>query len=260
MMLARGRQAASRAAPSLSRSAAARSAAVTGAVRAASTAASSANASNLGVLLAASITAAGVGGVAVSTCAPVQLKERATGVYFDGASPFDNTPLAGTGCRYKFGFVKIYALGLYCDTAAAGASAADGEKVWAKLMDDGVAKTVSLKMVYTLKPQQLIDALNDSFKPRLALPGRSSEGMQSFEEAMIQLAEGTCEAGDEYHFIYTPDGGFTVSAKKKGSDALTAPIKVDNADIQFAIFDTYLGANGIDAVSPSMKDDVLKHL
>ena len=50
--------------------------------------------------------------------------------------------------------------------------------------------------------------------------------MQSFEEAMIQLAEGTCEAGDEYHFIYTPDGGFTVSAKKKGSDALTAPIKV----------------------------------
>ena len=36
------------------------------------------------MLLAASITAAGVGGAAASVCAPVELKERATGVYFDG--------------------------------------------------------------------------------------------------------------------------------------------------------------------------------
>ena len=45
--------------------------------------------------------------------------------------------------------------------------------------------------------------------------------MKSFEEAMIQLAEGKCEAGDEYHFIYTPDSGFNVSAKKKGSNILS---------------------------------------
>ena len=70
------------------------------------------------------------------------------------ASPFDGAPLAGTGCRYKFGFVKIYALGLYCDTAAAGVSTADKEEVWTKLMDDSVPKTISLKIVYTLKPQQ----------------------------------------------------------------------------------------------------------
>ena len=41
---------------------------------------------------------------------------------------------------------------------------------------------------------------------------------------------------------------------------LISRLKVGDADVQFALFDTYLGASGIDAVSPSMKDDVLSHL
>lgn len=105
----------------------------------------------------------------------------------------------------------------------------------------------------------LVDALEEAFSPRLSMPGRSAANMADFRAAVTDVAGGTANGGDVITFTLAADGkSMTVSAAGKGKETKTGLACVD-ADIAFALFDTYLGAK-LPEVSPTMKAAVKKAL
>lgn len=74
--------------------------------------------------------------------------------------------------------VKVYAVGLYAQGAAECAKGASG--LMQGLVDSTQKKAVVIKMARGLDSQKLVDALDEAFKPRLALPGRSATNMALF--------------------------------------------------------------------------------
>ena len=49
----------------------------------------------------------------------------------------------------------------------------DDPAFWAELVDAQINKSIVLKMARAVDPKVMTDALEEAFKPRLALPGRS---------------------------------------------------------------------------------------
>ena len=119
--------------------------------------------------------------------AAAEYKEPATGITF-ASELKGGLPFLGAGVRYKWGLVKVYAVGLY----AAGAGACgSGDALWQGLVDSKERKAVVIKMARTIDAQKLVDALEEAFKPRLALPGRSDKNMAAFRQVPTKGAGST---------------------------------------------------------------------
>jgi len=201
------------------------------------------------------------------------VKEPATGIEFSGS--VDGLPLLGTGCRYKYGLVKVYAVGVYaeapesCSSGGGGGEGGGGEGggPWAELVDSSGessgGRAVVIKMARDVEAKTLIDALGEAFKPRLNLPGRSDASLADFREAVLSVSGGACANGDEFVFsIAKGTGAVTVTARKAGSGSVVKSAKGavgEGGDLAFAILDTYLGAV-LAEVAPSLKESIKKNL
>mmetsp|Transcript_27082 Transcript_27082/g.55419 ORF Transcript_27082/g.55419 Transcript_27082/m.55419 type:complete len:166 (+) Transcript_27082:509-1006(+) len=163
-----------------------------------------------------------------------------------------------------------------------------------------------MKMARGIDSQKLVDALDEAFKPRLALPGRSAASLAKFMEvrrlcltnmqskgpAMLarlfifllftrfigafvpritfahsgkqvvqEVAGGQCDEGDEFVFTITGGNTLTVTAKKMKQQGAVVHGKqaVVDADIAFALFDTYLGGT-LPEVAPTLTADINRTL
>ena len=184
--------------------------------------------------------------------APATVKEAATGIEFNTVDG-SGLQLLGTGCRYKFGIVKVYAVGLY---ASESAGSGDGS-IFENLLYSSGDKTVLIKMSYSITAKQLIDSLNDAFKPRLALTGRSLTGMDQFSEVIIDATKGSCSSGDEIKLQCLGGNILQVTVTKAGGGGIAyGKAAVADADVCFALLDTYLGAGSIESVSPTLKKSI----
>eukprot|EP00613_Pedinella_sp_CCMP2098_P036940 CAMPEP_0171811110 /NCGR_PEP_ID=MMETSP0991-20121206/77926_1 /TAXON_ID=483369 /ORGANISM="non described non described, Strain CCMP2098" /LENGTH=139 /DNA_ID=CAMNT_0012424441 /DNA_START=235 /DNA_END=649 /DNA_ORIENTATION=- len=102
--------------------------------------------------------------------APEEVQEAATKIKFS-TSIDGELSLIGTGCRYKWGMVKVYAVGIYIQGEVGSLGGAGLRK---GLVESTAKKSVVMKMARGIDSQKLVDALDEAFKPRLALPGRSA--------------------------------------------------------------------------------------
>jgi hypothetical protein len=75
----------------------------------------------------------------------VTLVEPATGITF--VETMNGSPLLGTGCRYKWGLVKVYAVGIYASNAQQCVATGDAFK---GLVESAEPKTVVIKMAMTI--------------------------------------------------------------------------------------------------------------
>lgn len=178
-------------------------------------------------------------------------KEPATGLEFANTS--EGKPLVGTGCRYKFGLVKVYAVALY--TTAKPPCAPSETEFWGHLVNSTQPKSIVIKMARGITSQQLAEALDDAFKPRLSMPGRSDEGWQKFRGVLLKAVNKTCNAGDQFVFE-CEEGNKLTLVSTQGSTTYRTESIVDK-DICWALFDTYLGAVKPE-VAPSLKKDIAK--
>lgn len=182
--------------------------------------------------------------------APEQVTEAATGINFDSVHS-TGQQLLGTGCRYKFSFIKIYAVGIYAD-ASAGIGSGD---IFKNLLESMSNKTVIIKMSYGISSQKLTDSLNEAFRPRLAQPGRSDKGMAEFCDVISKATSGSCAAGDEIELQCVEGKVLKVKVvKAQGGGVATG--KVEDPDICYALLDTYLGAGSVESVSPTLKKSI----
>ena len=182
---------------------------------------------------------------------PEQVTEVATGINFDSVHS-TGQQLLGTGCRYKFSFIKIYAVGLYADASAGGIGSGD---IFKNLLESTSNKTVVIKMSYSISSQKLTDSLNEAFRPRLAQPGRSDKGMTEFCDVIGKATSGSCAAGDEIELQCVEGKVLNVKVvKAQGGGVATG--KVEDPDICYALLDTYLGAGSVEAVSPTLKKSI----
>jgi len=190
---------------------------------------------------------------AAALCDAPGIKEPATGMEFDGS--IEGAELRGLGCRYKFGLVKIYAVGIYSSVPSPFTNAGSDEAVCRAVLDSTQPKAVVLKMARGLDSKSLVGALEDAFKPRLSKDGRSMAGWSVFRDSILQQTGSRCEPEDEFYFCCEGDR-LSVTLKRKG-DLHVSEAVVDK-DICWALFDTYLGVEEPE-VSPSLKKAVIQH-
>ncbi|HET7040276.1 MAG TPA: chalcone isomerase family protein [Gemmatimonadales bacterium] len=162
--------------------------------------------------------------------------------------------LTGTGIRTKtFLQVKVYAFGLYVDSAAAAAALAShaGKDLRALQKDTAFygdllklqfPMTLRLVMTRNVGGEDMADAFDGALRPRVQqaaadmnMPG-GEEALDRFR-AYFSVGEMTKEA--EVLFSCTPDG--TLSSRVKGEDkeAIQSPA------LCWALFDVYLGRKPI---------------
>mmetsp|Transcript_4941 Transcript_4941/g.6396 ORF Transcript_4941/g.6396 Transcript_4941/m.6396 type:complete len:240 (+) Transcript_4941:32-751(+) len=183
-------------------------------------------------------------------CAQQMTIEPATKLQF--AETLEGLKLLGVGVRYKWGLVKVYAVGYYADAASSSPS------LWQDLLESPKRKAIVIKMARNIDSQKLVDALEEAFKPRLALPGRSDANFPLLRKMILEVAGEQCNAGDEFIFECVGASSIVVKANKGGKAFQTNEPFVDR-DISFALFDTYLGAS-LPEVSPTLKSSIKERL
>mmetsp|Transcript_51248 Transcript_51248/g.87847 ORF Transcript_51248/g.87847 Transcript_51248/m.87847 type:complete len:158 (-) Transcript_51248:390-863(-) len=154
--------------------------------------------------------------------------------------------------------VKVYAVGIYIQGEVGSLGGAGLRK---GLVESTAKKSVVMKMARGIDSQKLVDALDEAFKPRLALPGRSAASLAKFMEVVQEVAGGQCDEGDEFVFTITGGNTLTVTAKKMKQQGAVVHGKqgVVDADIAFALFDTYLGGT-LPEVAPTLTADINRTL
>jgi len=208
---------------------------------------------SLATAAAAAAAAAVAAATAATQCDGTKSKESATGIEFEGA--IDEAELCGVGCRYKFGIVKVYAVGLYSAVPTPLPDTSSDVEVCRAVLDSTLPKAVVLKMARGLDSKSLVGALEDAFKPRLSKEGRSMAGWSDFQDCILQQTGSRCDPGDEFYFCCQGDR-LSVTLKRGGKMFVSE--SVTDKDICWALFDTYLGVE-VPEVSPSLKKDVVKH-
>ena len=162
--------------------------------------------------------------------------------------------LTGTGIRTKtFLKVKVYAFGLYVDSAAAAAAlASHAGKDWKALQKDGAfyddllklqfPMTLRLVMTRNVGGEDMAEAFDGALRPRVQraaadmnMPG-GEEALGTFRQ-YFSVAEMTRDA--ELLFSCTPDG--TLSSRVKGEDKAA----IQSPALCWALFDVYLGKTPI---------------
>jgi hypothetical protein len=125
----------------------------------------------------------------ISTGTPV--KEPATGILFPQLC--NGYYLVGTGVRYKYGFVKVYAVGTYLDPLAMSAvsKSQNGNVIEQALMDPTYPRTIRIVMNRALSIEKYTTAIVESLKPRMM--GQDLEKLEEFKKLNppVDLVEGT---------------------------------------------------------------------
>lgn len=181
--------------------------------------------------------------------------EPATSISFDDS--FNGVPLVGVGVRYKWGLVKVYAVGAYLENAQE--CAASGSGLFEGLLNSTGRKAIQIKMARAVDAKVLVDALEEAFTPRLALPGRSNKGMAAFREAVVAVTGDKVGNGDVVSFEVGANGSIAVHATMGGAAVKSSPAPFVDKDVAFALLDTYLGTAAPE-VSPTLKDSIKKRL
>lgn len=169
-------------------------------------------------------------------------KEPATGLAFPALC--NGMSLAGVGVRIKYVFVKVYAVGTYLDPVAMAAVKKGGPaEMEAALLDPMYPRTIRIVMNRGLSVDKFIAAIVEAVEPRLK--GQNLETLDEFKKLFppVDLVEGAevemTIRGDMLLLKNATGGVGTIK-----SQAFTE-----------AMCDVYYGP---DAVSPTMKENVLK--
>jgi len=151
--------------------------------------------------------------------------------------------LGGVGVRIKYVFVKIYAVGAYFDPIAMMAVKKGNQNdIERALINPTYPRTIRIVMNRALSVDKFIDAIVEAVEPRLK--GKNLETLDEFKELFpkVDLVE-----GDEVELTIRGD----VLLLKTGLGVGT----IRSRPFTEAMCDVYFGK---DAVSPSLKNDVLK--
>jgi len=171
-------------------------------------------------------------------------KETNTGVEFETATT-QGLQLRGCGCRYKYGFAKVYAVALYTEPEF---KILDGQDALEAMSQSGVKNELQFTLVRALDSQTFIKALEEQLLPRV------SDKAQA--DAFVKLCDATLPKAlpnGHHTAIRFEDGGRIImfNAEKGTSEAVFAP------QVASAMLDIYLGK---DTVSPSARDEIYKGL
>lgn len=169
-------------------------------------------------------------------------KEKATGILFPNLC--NGMTIAGVGVRYKYGFVKVYAVGTYVDPTAMYAvkkgKAADIEKA---LLNPDYPRTIRIVMNRNLSIDKYTAAIVEALEPRMQ--GQELEKLEEFKNLNppVDLIEGA-----EMEMTIRGD---TLLYK----NALGGVGSIKSRLFTTALCDVYYGN---DAVSPTHKQSVLE--
>ena len=169
-------------------------------------------------------------------------KEPATGILFPKLC--NGLTFVGCGVRYKYGFVKVYAVGAYIDPIAMNAVKKEGVgAIEEALLDPMYPKTIRIVMNRNLSAAKFADAIAEALEPRMG--GKDLDKLKEFKDLnppvdLVQGAEMIMTIrGDT--MMYTNCAG--------GIGAIHSRVFCE------ALCDTYFGK---DCVSASLKKDVVE--
>ena len=194
---------------------------------------------------------------AVAPLAAQTVTEPSSGVPFPlkiAAPGGGDEVLMGTGIRTKtFLKVKVYAFGLYVDSAAAAGALASYAGKDAKALEKdnsfyqallGMKFPMTLRLVMTrdVGGEDMAEAFDGALRPRV-IQAAAEKNMPG-GEAALETFRGYFSVGEmtkdsELLFTCTPDG--TLSSSVKG----TAAAPIASAALCWALFDVYLGSKPI---------------
>lgn len=186
--------------------------------------------------------------------------DKTTGLSFDRQISVETSKgkvaqsLVGTGCRYKYSVVQVYAVGLYVGADALSATGSDDEVLRGVLESDSTA-TLFLKLNRELDVGVMVEALEDAIRSRInkhaADKQKANEAVDAFRNLLFGAAGiKTIPKNGTFHFVRDGDKLWVhVQGKQLGC--------VVSKDVVHALFDTYLGANPI---SPEAKAAFAKGL
>jgi hypothetical protein len=154
--------------------------------------------------------------------------------------------LVGTGTRIKYGFVKVYSVGLYVDGARAAAGARGGAAALAAVADGALGAELVIKLCRDVGAKELGAALQDSIAPRVraraardgAEPAADLAALAALGPALSAAAGALLPAGTEVSFRWVRADD-TLAVTVNGAPA-AAPARVPALCGGF--FETYVGA------------------
>jgi len=150
----------------------------------------------------------------------------------------------GTGCRYKYGFAKVYAVALYVDAVAAKKAGSTADDVLGALLAGKVPSAISIKLARSAGSQTLSDALSEAIAQRIkaraerdsADPGADLAALAALGTALTTTPLGaTLPPGTELVFTQKSKGGLEVSVDGKSVGVFSS------SRLQWAFHDTYVG-------------------
>lgn len=113
----------------------------------------------------------------ISTGTPV--KEPSTGILFPQLC--NGYYLVGTGCRVKYAFVKVYAVGTYMDPLAMSAvKNGPKEAIEMALLDPTYPRTIRIVMNRNLSIEKYTEAIVEALKPRMK--GQDLDKLEEFKK------------------------------------------------------------------------------
>lgn len=171
--------------------------------------------------------------------------------------------LAGTGLRTRTMLkVKVYAFGLYVDTASRGALAAwrgksaaelaGDESLYQELLKGAFPMTMRLVMTRNVGGEQMAEAFDGALAPRVAQA--ATRGMAGGAEALARFRgffTDRMSDGTELLFAWAPGHKLVVTLGGRAAG------EIENQALCWALFDVYLGPNPI---SPDGKKTVVGRL
>lgn len=196
--------------------------------------------------------------------------DYATGLAFDKQfqiSPDVGCPvvldfeLMGTGCRYKYGYVKVYAVGLYISSRQVGIGALhNGEEALNSILNGKLQGILSVKLARELTTDTLVTALKTAIEPLIIARGikdgidvsKDLEGLAVFATTVSNAAGQTMSSGTDMSFFWSGHAKdeLLIEVNQKSCPRIKGcPI------LCWALYETYLGAN---AVSPEARTNFIK--
>ena len=167
-------------------------------------------------------------------------------------TPAGTQALTGTGVRTRTMLkLKVYAFGLYVDSAGAraalaawrGKSASDlarDQSLYGELLKGAFPMTLRLVMTRNVGGEQMAEAFDEALGPRVS---RAAErGMPGGAEALARfraLFTGELASGTELLFSWAPGNTLRVSIGGRQVG------EIENAALCWALFDVYLGEKPI---------------
>jgi len=169
-------------------------------------------------------------------------KESSTGILFPHLC--NAMTFVGCGVRYKYGFVKVYAVGTYVDPMAMSAVKTQGpEAIQKALINPSYPRTIRIVMNRSLSIEKYTAAIIEALEPRMG--GEDMDKLEEFKKLNppVDLIEGA-------EMEMTVRGNTMLYKNSVGGVG-----QIDSEVFCRAMCDTFYGK---DAVSPGHRDDVLE--